>query len=108
MDTRQDIMVNSKEVVELPESSRPEVDIIPATSQLLFTWTVVISVLSLAPLFPLLASEFHLSQQSLSLLTSVCVLTLGFANILLVPLSNVFGRRPTAIGCGVLVVLTNV
>jgi MFS family permease len=62
----------------------------------------------LAPLFPFLGQEFHLSEQQLSLLTGVNVITLGFANILIVPVSNIFGRRPTAIFFGVLVVLTNI
>lgn len=53
--------------------------LITATSQLLYVWVLVCSALSLAPLFPLLGQEFHLSQQQLSLLTGTNVLTLGFA-----------------------------
>jgi MFS family permease len=59
-------------------------------------------------MFPLLGAEFHLGQQQLSLLTGLNVITLGFANILIVPLSNIFGRRPISIFFGVLVVLTNI
>lgn len=59
-------------------------------------------------MFPLLAAEFDLTEQQVSLLTGVNVLTLGFANIILIPLSNLFGRRPVCILCGILVVLTNV
>ena len=36
------------------------------------------------------------------------IITLGFSNILIVPLSNIFGRRPIAIFCGVLAILTYV
>ena len=79
-----------------------------AFSQLLYVWVLVCSALSLAPLFPLLGAEFHLDNQQLSLLTGINIITLGFANILIVPLSNIFGRRPVAILCGVLVTLTNV
>ena len=52
--------------------------------------------------------EFHLGQQQLSLLTGLNVITLGFANILIVPISNIFGRRPVSIFFGFLVVLTNI
>ncbi|KAK5128952.1 hypothetical protein LTR85_000285 [Meristemomyces frigidus] len=82
--------------------------IITAVSQLLYVWVLVCSALSLAPMFPLLGAEFHLGQQPLSLLTGVNVLTLGFANILIVPLSNIFGRRPVSIIAGFLVILTNI
>lgn len=59
-------------------------------------------------MFPLLGMEFELDQQQLSLLTGLNVITLGFANIFIVPLSNIFGRRPISIvfGCGV--ILTNI
>jgi len=82
--------------------------LITATSQLLYVWVLVCSALSLAPLFPFLGQEFHLNQQQLSLLTGTNVLTLGFANVLIVPISNIFGRRPVAIFFGIMVVLTNV
>ncbi|KAK5116411.1 hypothetical protein LTR62_007958 [Meristemomyces frigidus] len=82
--------------------------LITAFSQLLYVWVLVCSALSLAPMFPFLGKEFHLGQQQLSLLTGVNVLTLGFANIFIVPLSNIFGRRPISIFFGFLVILTNV
>ena len=82
--------------------------IIVAVSQLLYVWVLVCSALSLAPMFPFLGMEFHLNQQQLSLLTGLNVITLGFANILIVPLSNIFGRRPISILFGFLVVLTNI
>ena len=79
-----------------------------AISQLLYVWVLVCSALSIAPMFPLLGAQFHLDQQQLSLLTGVNVITLGLANILIVPLSNIFGRRPISIIFGVLVILTNI
>jgi MFS family permease len=44
-------------------------------------------------MFPLFAAEFHLNDTQLSLLTGACVLALGFANFIIVPWSNTFGRR---------------
>lgn len=82
--------------------------LVVASTQLLYVWVLVCSALSLAPLFPLLGQEFMLDQQQLSLLTGLNVITLGFANIFIVPLSNIFGRRPVSIFFGVLVVLTNI
>ncbi|KAK3686733.1 hypothetical protein LTR37_019525 [Vermiconidia calcicola] len=38
----------------------------------------------------------------------VNVITLVFANILIVPLSDVFGRRPISITFGILVILSNI
>jgi MFS family permease len=46
---------------------------------------------------PLLAAEFDLSQTQLNLITGSCVLALGYANFIIVPMSNIFGRRPTSI-----------
>lgn len=59
-------------------------------------------------MFPLLGAEFHLDQQQLSLLVGLNIITLGFANLFIVPLSNIFGRRPMSILFGILIVLTNI
>ena len=80
--------------------------VITASSQLVYVWVGVTSALSLAPMFPFLAEEFHLNQQQLSLLTGLNVITLGFANIFIVPISNMFGRRMTSIVFGILLPLT--
>jgi len=77
-----------------------------AISLLLYTWVLVTAALSLAPIFPFLAMEFHLNQTQVGLLTGVNILTLGFFTIIVVPLSNIFGRRPISIISGVFVVLT--
>lgn len=79
-----------------------------AISYLLFNWVLVSAALSLAPMYPLLGKEFHLDEKQLSFLTGINIITLAFANILLVPLSNIFGRRPVSIVCGYLAMLTNV
>ncbi|KAK4988554.1 hypothetical protein LTR50_003850 [Elasticomyces elasticus] len=59
-------------------------------------------------MFPLLGMEFHLGVQELSLLTGVTVITLGFSNLFIVPMSNIFGRRIVSIIFGVLIVLTSI
>lgn len=59
-------------------------------------------------MFPLLGEEWHLNQTQLSLLTGACVLALGYANFIIVPLSNIFGRRLASLLLGVLVILTEI
>ncbi|KAJ5936558.1 hypothetical protein N7466_003008 [Penicillium verhagenii] len=67
------------------------------TVQFLFLFVSVESALSMGPMFPLFAAEFHLDDTELSLLTGACVMALGFSNFLIVPCSNIFGRRLTSL-----------
>ena len=60
------------------------------TTQFLYIFVTVESALSMAPMFPLLAEEFHLDETQLCLLTGACVLALGYANFIIVPCSKVF------------------
>lgn len=62
--------------------------------------------LSIAPMFPLLGTEFRLNNSQLSFLTGITVITLGYANFIIVPLSNIFGRRAVSIAFAVLITLT--
>ena len=75
-------------------------------SQWLFTWISVTGALSIAPMYPLLGAEFHLDNNQLSMLTGITVITLGFANFIIVPLSNIFGRRTISLVFSVLIMLT--
>lgn len=71
-------------------------DLVIAT-QFLLLFVSVESALSMGPMFPLFAAEFQLNDTQLSLLTGACVLALGFANFIIVPCSNIFGRRLTSL-----------
>lgn len=53
-------------------------------------------------------AEFHKTIPQVNLLIGVAVITLGYANFLIVPLANVFGRRPIIILCGLVCVLANI
>jgi MFS family permease len=75
-------------------------------SQCLFALISVTGALSIAPMFPLLGQEFHLNNNELSMLTGITVITLGFANFIVVPLSNIFGRRAVSLVLSVLIMLT--
>jgi cyanate permease len=67
------------------------------TTQFLFLFVSVESALSMGPMFPFFAAEFHLNDTQLSLLTGACVLALGYSNFIIVPCSNIFGRRLTSV-----------
>ncbi|KAF2443687.1 MFS general substrate transporter [Karstenula rhodostoma CBS 690.94] len=75
-------------------------------SQWLFTWISVTGALSIAPMFPLLGQEFHLNNSQLAFLTGITVITLGVAGFVIVPLSNIFGRRAVSLTFAVLIMLT--
>ncbi|KAB8226168.1 major facilitator superfamily domain-containing protein [Aspergillus novoparasiticus] len=75
-------------------------------AQFLYVFVAVESSLSVAPMFPLLAKECDLNETQLSLLTGECILGLGYANFLIVPFSNIFGRRFASISLAVLTLLT--
>ena len=62
---------------------------------LLATFVSCASALSMSPMFPYFAEEFHLDDTQLLLLTGVCILTFAYANFIAVPCSNIFGRRMT-------------
>lgn len=70
--------------------------------QFIYCFITVESALSIAPMFPLLGAEFKLEPTQISLITGVCVIALGYANFVIVPCSNIFGRRFTCIVFGVL------
>lgn len=67
--------------------------------QWIFTLGTIVPSLSIAPLGPMLAEEWHLGETAVAMLTGIAVLMLGYANFVIVPCSNIFGRRITSIVC---------
>ena len=53
-----------------------------------------------------LATQFGLETPQLAMLTGITVITLGVANFLIVPLSNIFGRRTISIVFSILIMLS--
>ena len=76
--------------------------------QFAYTFVSVEAALSVAPIFPLLAEEFKLDQTQLNLLSGACILGQAYANFLIVPYSNIFGRRQACLTLAVLMILTEV
>lgn len=76
--------------------------VIVMTTQWFFTFGTIVPTLSIAPLSPLLAKEWDISETQVHLLTGIAVLMLGYGNFVIVPCSNIFGRRIVSIVCSVL------
>ncbi|EXJ71189.1 uncharacterized protein A1O5_06183 [Cladophialophora psammophila CBS 110553] len=77
-------------------------------NQGLFVIFSVITNLSIAPLTPIYMAEWNKNQQQISLLTGATIITLGYANFIIVPACDVFGRRPVILMCGLIVLAANV
>lgn len=78
------------------------------TIQFAYTLVSVMAALSVAPMFGLIEAEFEVSQTRLNLLSGVCILGQAYANFLIVPYSNIFGRRQACLTCAVFIILTEV
>jgi predicted MFS family arabinose efflux permease len=76
--------------------------------QFIYTVITVEWALSMAPMLPFLAAEFKLNDQQVSLLSGVCALGLGYSNFVIVPCSNIFGRRFTSILLGALLTRSSI
>ncbi|KAJ9150469.1 MFS general substrate transporter [Pleurostoma richardsiae] len=81
-------------------------------NQFVFVFVSILTPLSISPLTEIFIAEFHKSLPQVNMLKShqfgVAAITLGYANFLIVPAANVFGRRPVVIICGLICVLANV
>jgi predicted MFS family arabinose efflux permease len=66
------------------------------------------SGLSIAPMFPLLGAEFDLNLTQLGLLTGGTVIANGYSNLIIIPFSNVFGRRGTLLFFGLIMLACHV
>lgn len=62
----------------------------------------------MAPMFPLFAETFHLSEEEVPLITGVTVVVLGFSNFIAIPCSRIFGRRAVALSFGILFLVTSI
>lgn len=57
----------------------------------------------MAPLFPLFTKQWDLKDSNqVTMITGSTVLTLGYGNFIVIPFSNVFGRRATVLIFGTL------
>jgi MFS family permease len=57
-------------------------------------------------MFPLFAETFSLSSSQVHLITGATVIVLGFSNFVVIPFSNIFGRRAASLTFGILFLAT--
>ena len=85
-----------------------------------------ITALSIAPLTPIYVAQFQTSLSRVALLvrflwkcfaialtdlpwqTGACIIALGYANFVIIPCANVFGRRPVMITCGLIALASDI
>ncbi|KAL2288027.1 hypothetical protein FJTKL_04756 [Diaporthe vaccinii] len=77
-------------------------------NQFVFVFVSILTPLSIAPLTQIFEAEFHKTIPQVNLLIGVAAITLGYANFIIVPLANCFGRRPIIAICGIVCILANV
>lgn len=77
-------------------------------NQFVFVFVSILTPLAIAPLTLLFEAEFHKTLPQVNMLFGATAITLGYANLLLVPAANIFGRRPVIIICGLICILANV
>ncbi|KAH6673419.1 major facilitator superfamily domain-containing protein [Halenospora varia] len=81
---------------------------ITALNQGIFVILSVVTNLSIAPLTPIYMAEWNKSLSQVALLTGACVIALGYANFIIVPAADVFGRRPVTLICGAICIASNI
>ncbi len=77
-------------------------------NQFVFVFVSIMTPLCIAPMTPIFIAEFHKTLPQVNMLFGVAAITLGYANFVIVPAANVFGRRPVVIVCGLICVLANI
>ncbi|KAJ4408929.1 hypothetical protein N0V82_009584 [Gnomoniopsis sp. IMI 355080] len=77
-------------------------------NQFVFVFVSILTPLSIAPLTQIFTAEFQKTIPQVNLLFGVAAIVLGYANFLIVPLANVYGRRPIIILCGLVCILANI
>ncbi|KAJ5999402.1 hypothetical protein N7451_007212 [Penicillium sp. IBT 35674x] len=66
------------------------------------------STLSISPLTPVLMEQFDTTESKVAALTGACILALGYANFVIIPCVNIFGRRSTALACMLICIGANI
>ncbi|KAK3657620.1 hypothetical protein LTR56_002395 [Elasticomyces elasticus] len=107
----------SDDVVLVPQPSADEHDPLNwskmwkttvIVNQGLFVLLSVFTALSIAPLTPIYMVEWDRSLSEVALLSGAVVISLGYANLVIIPCSNFFGRRPVLLACCAITLATDV
>lgn len=77
-------------------------------NQTFFVLFSIIPALSIAPVTPIFIQEFHAGPATVALFLGVCVIVLGYANFIIIPFSNVFGRRAACLITAAIIIGSNI
>lgn len=77
-------------------------------NQAIFVFISILTPLAIAPLTPIFIQEFHKTLPQVNMLFGAAAMALGYANFIIVPFSNIFGRRPAILICGLICILANI
>ena len=77
-------------------------------NQSLYVFFSIVAALSIAPVTPIFVQDFQTTPGVVSLFTGVVVIVLGYSNFIIVPFSNLFGRRAACLATGVIILISNI
>jgi MFS family permease len=77
-------------------------------NQFVFVFISIMTPLAIAPMTHIFEVEFHKTLPEVNMLFGAAAITLGYANFLIVPAANMFGRRPVIIICSIICILANI
>ncbi|KAI1073473.1 putative MFS transporter [Whalleya microplaca] len=77
-------------------------------NQFVFVFVSIMTPLSISPMTQIFQKEFDKTLPEVNMLFGAAAITLGFANLLVVPAANAFGRRPVILVCSVICILANI
>lgn len=77
-------------------------------NQFIFVFVSIMTPMAIAPMTLIFEAEFDKTLPEVNMLFGAAAITLGYANFLIVPAANVFGRRPVVLVCSIICILANV
>ncbi|KAI1453411.1 putative MFS transporter [Annulohypoxylon moriforme] len=77
-------------------------------NQFVFVFVSIMTPMAISPLSLIFEEEFHKTLPEVNMLFGAAAITLGYANFLIVPAANMWGRRPVVLVCGLICILANI
>ncbi|OTA98091.1 hypothetical protein M426DRAFT_123597 [Hypoxylon sp. CI-4A] len=107
---------NTKEIVLIPQPSSSLDDPLnwskawKATvvfNLFIFVFVSVMTPMAISPMALIFEAEFHKTLPEVNMLFGAAAITLGYANFLIVPAANMWGRRPVILVCSLICIAAN-
>ncbi|KAI1470499.1 putative MFS transporter [Daldinia caldariorum] len=108
---------SASEIVLIPQpSSSPDDPLnwsptwksVVIVNQFVFVFVSIMTPMAIAPMTLIFEAEFGKTLPEVNMLFGAAAITLGYANFLIVPAANMFGRRPVVLVCGIICIFANV